>query len=206
MPRILIGLLLGAGITFSLFIFMAVLIDTADGDFKRKEYQTVDYNMTEPEEKSRRKQRKVPKKPEPPKEPPPPETQKVSKVTNPTVQNVNIQLSKLDVSVGGDGPFIGNMAQMMTQDGDAIPLNIIQPPYPRKAAMEGIEGWVKLKFTIKPDGFPEDVKVIESKPRRIFDKAARRVIYKWRFKPKVVNGKAVHQHNMFYTMDFTLTD
>ena len=204
MQRVLIGLLLGAGITFGLFILMSILVSSGDGDFKKKEYPVVDYGSTEVEEDVKRKERRVPKKPPPPKEPPPPETQKVSKVTNPNVQHMNIQMSKLDVNVGNSGMFIGNMSAMMNQDGEAIPLVIIEPRYPRKAAMEGIEGFVRFKFTVKPDGYAKDVEIVDANPRRVFDKNARRAIYKWRFKPRVVDGKAVEQPNMYYTLEFKL--
>ncbi len=204
MQRVLIGLILGAGITFGLFILMSFLVSGGDGEFEKKEYPTIDYGSVEIEPEVKRKERRTPKKPPPPDEPPPPETQKVSKVTNPNIQQMNIKMSKLDVSVGAGGMFIGNMEQMMNQDGEAIPMVIIQPQYPRKAAMEGIEGYVRFKFTVKPDGYAKDIEIIDAKPRRIFEREARRAIYKWKFKPRVVDGKAVEQPNMYYTLEFKL--
>lgn len=204
MQRVLMGLVLGLGITFGLFILMSVLVKRDSGEFKSKNYAAVDYGALEVERDVKRKERRAPKKPPPPKEPPPPETQKVSKVTNPNMQTMNIQLSKLDVNVGAEGMFIGNMQQMMSQDGEAIPLVIIEPQYPRKAAMEGITGFVRFKFTVKADGYAKDVEIVDSNPRRVFDREARRAIYKWRFKPRVVDGKAVDQPNMFYTLEFKL--
>ncbi|MEE4244259.1 MAG: energy transducer TonB [Kangiellaceae bacterium] len=206
MQRVLIGLVLGGGITFGLFVLMSVLVKAGDGEYQKKEYPAINYGETKVEESVKRKQRRVPKKPPPPKEPPPPETQKVNKVTNPTVQQMNIKLSKLDVNVGAGGMFIGNMAQMMSQDGEAIPMVIIEPQYPRKAQMEGLEGYVKFRFTVKADGYAKDVTIVDAKPRRIFDRNARRAIYKWKFKPKVVDGKAVDQPNMYYTLEFKLAN
>ncbi|WP_144391373.1 energy transducer TonB [Pleionea sediminis] len=204
MQRVLIGLVLSGGITFGLFILMSFLVRGGDGEFQKKEYPNVEYGNVEIEPEVKRKERRTPKKPPPPDEPPPPETQQVSKVTNPNIQQMNIKMSKLDVSVGAGGMFIGNMEQMMSQDGEAIPMVIIQPQYPRKAAMEGIEGYVKFKFTVKADGYAKDIEIIDANPRRIFERDARRAIYKWKFKPKVVDGKAVEQPNMYYTMEFKL--
>jgi protein TonB len=65
------------------------------------------------------------------------------------------------------------------------------PKYPRKAARSGKQGWVKIEFTITAQGEVVDPKVIASKPRRIFDRAAFKAIKQWRFKPKMVDGKAV---------------
>ena len=59
--------------------------------------------------------------------------------------------------------------------------------------MAGVEGWVKVRFTVEPDGSVSSPKVIQSKPPRVFDTAALRAIKKWKFKPKVVNGIAVQQ-------------
>jgi protein TonB len=50
---------------------------------------------------------------------------------------------------------------------------------------------VKVEFTVTPLGTVEDVKVLDSKPPRVFDRAAKRAILKWKFKPKVVDGKPV---------------
>jgi protein TonB len=75
--------------------------------------------------------------------------------------------------------------------------------YPRRAALKGIEGWVKLEFTIMPDGSVDDVKVIDAKPRRIFNRAAIKSILRWKFKPRVVNGKAVARRAT-QTMEFKL--
>ncbi len=204
MQRVLIGLILGAGVTFGLFVLMSVLVAGGEGEFKKKEYPVIDYGAVKVDDQVKRKERRVPKKPPPPKEPPPPETQKVSKVKNPNIQQMNIKLSKLDVNVGSGGVFIGNVQQMMNQDGEAIPLVIIEPQYPRKAAMEGIEGFVRFRFTVKADGYAKDVEIIDANPKRIFDRDARRAIYKWRFKPRVVDGKPVEQPNMYYTLEFKL--
>lgn len=88
------------------------------------------------------------------------------------------------------GPFLGNPDQL-TGDGDVVPIVRITPIYPRKAAIKGIEGWVKLEFTITQDGGVTDVKILGAKPRRMFNRAAIKSILRWKFKPRVVSGKAV---------------
>ncbi len=111
-----------------------------------------------------------------------------------------MNMKGLDSAIAGTGPFIGGT---MT-DGEAIPWVVIQPQYPRKAAMDGVQGFVTLEFTVQPDGSPKDVRVINSNPRRMFDRAALRAVYKWKFKPRVEDGIAIEQHNMRYTMEFKL--
>ncbi len=78
-----------------------------------------------------------------------------------------------------------------TVNEEVIALLKTTPVYPRKAARSRQEGWVKIEFTITEKGAVTEPKVIASKPRRIFDRAALKAIRNWRFKPKTIAGKAV---------------
>ncbi|MBS3954561.1 MAG: TonB family protein [Methylomicrobium sp.] len=76
---------------------------------------------------------------------------------------------------------------------DVIPLVRIPPTYPQRAASRRVEGWVKIEFTITTTGTVTDAVVVESKPAAMFDRAALDAIKKWKFKAKIVEGKAVEQ-------------
>ncbi|MDN4501393.1 TonB family protein [Alteromonadaceae bacterium BrNp21-10] len=80
----------------------------------------------------------------------------------------------------------------------------ISPRYPMQAAREGIEGWVRLSFTIDEEGAVEDVKVIEAYPNGVFNKEATRAVIRWRFVPKIENGKSVKQFDQRTQLDFNL--
>lgn len=75
--------------------------------------------------------------------------------------------------------------------GDIIPLFRVEPAYPRKAARNGDEGWVKLEFTITEQGTVIDPVVLDARPRRTFNRSAVAAIRQWRFKPRIVEGKPV---------------
>jgi protein TonB len=106
-----------------------------------------------------------------------------------------LDMPNLDVPLsGGEGIFIGNFQQVdKTAEGDIIPVVVIRPMYPREAAINKIEGWVKVEFTITEVGTVKDPRVIESEPARIFNREAIRAILKWKFKPRVVDGVAVER-------------
>lgn len=69
----------------------------------------------------------------------------------------------------------------------------IQPVYPPIALRNKVEGWVKVEFVVNEFGQVINAKVVDSKPKHIFNAATIKAIYKSKFKPLVVNGKAMSQ-------------
>jgi protein TonB len=101
----------------------------------------------------------------------------------------------LNANVSG-GTFLGAMGGAGAGgmfDGDIIPLQRIPPQYPRDAARNGITGWVQLEVLVNADGTVRSARVLESKPKGMFEAAAVQAVLRWKFKPKVVNGQPVQQ-------------
>ncbi len=67
------------------------------------------------------------------------------------------------------------------------------PQYPVEAAAQGIEGYVTLSFQIAENGSVQDLKVIESQPPTVFDKAARRAVSRWNFGPQEGSSESGEQ-------------
>ena len=63
--------------------------------------------------------------------------------------------------------------------------------YPTAAMRARQEGWVVVSFTVDPDGKTSDVKVVESQPRHVFDRAAIDAVERYRFNPAMKDGAAV---------------
>ena len=104
-------------------------------------------------------------------------------------QQLNMAIDlKLPMTLG-EGPYIGPVATQ--PDRDFIPLSRQPPQYPYQAARRGTEGWVRVSFRITEAGTVEDVVVLESEPPGVFDQSAISAVYRWRFKPRTVNGGAV---------------
>ena len=76
-------------------------------------------------------------------------------------------------------------------ESEVMPLNDVSPDYPRYALQRGIEGHVKLAFTINRAGAVENLRVIEASPQNVFERDARRAAVRWRFAPRTEGGLAV---------------
>ncbi len=75
----------------------------------------------------------------------------------------------------------------------ATPISTPRPPYPPSARRARREGWVDVQFTITTKGRVTNPRVVGSSPKGVFDQAARRAIQRWRFRPRLVNGKPASQ-------------
>ena len=102
------------------------------------------------------------------------------------------------------GLELGGPAEPMTADKAATAIVRIDPRYPVEAAKNGIEGWVKLSFSIDETGTVVEVKVIDSEPKRIFDREAVKALKSWKYQPQWANGKAIMQRNLQVQLDFSL--
>jgi len=65
---------------------------------------------------------------------------------------------------------------------DAQVVSKVEPEFPREAVVAGVEkGLVKARMTIDGTGEVTRVEVLESQPRRIFDRAVVKTLSQWRF-------------------------
>ncbi|GAA6205474.1 MULTISPECIES: TonB family protein [Thalassotalea] len=201
MVRLLVSILLGAAVTFALFSFMAFLISSGDRREEEKlENIIVEVNTTPPKSAAEQRRRVPPPPPPPPKTPPKPQAPE-PEVNNQsgglTFNMPGVQLAGANAGISAPGAGFG-------RDGDATPIVRIEPKYPIQAARDGKEGWVKLSFSINEIGGVEDVTVIDAEPKRIFDKEAKRALRKWKYKPKVVDGKPLRQTGLSVQLDFKM--
>lgn len=192
--RLLVSAFAGVAVAIGLFLLMHGLISARnDVDRERDAALRLDFIQVDRDELENIRERRRPPEPEPPKEPPPPPKLEVQNQDRPQQQMPRIDMPRINVgAASGAGPYLGSWSPGdAAAEGDVIPIVRIEPQYPREALIEGISGWVDIEFTIEPDGTVSDPKILASNPRRMFDRNAIRAIYKWKFKPRIVNGKPV---------------
>ena len=203
--RFLASLLLGVAVTLVLFFIMQALIDSGDQAYRSdSDGQIMEFVRIKDDESLSLKDRRKPKKPEPPKEPPPPPKMIVEKQVKPTMNKVKIDIPNIDLpTIAGGGPFLGNWAGNPLAEGDVLPIVRIDPQWPRESLVEGIEGYVIVEVIIAADGSVASAVVIESVPRRLFDRNVIRAVLKWKFKQRIINGVAV-ERRAIQRLDFSL--
>lgn len=201
MLRFIASIGVGVVITFGLFVLMAELINSgAKSKDNEREQIIVEINTTPPESKAQQRNRVPPPPPPPPKQPPKPQTPD----PEPDIaDNSGFNFNMPTVDVGNTSSGLSGPGALV-RDGDATPIFRQEPKFPTKAARDGIEGWVQLKFDINELGNVENVSVIDASPKRIFDREARKALKKWRYNPKVVDGKAIKQIGLTVQLDFKL--
>lgn len=187
-PRLIAAFLFA--VTVSLFVFWAMqtLIATTKSVVDDSDYAAfVNFIHVEKNNNLRTKDRKVQRPPAPPKEPPKPkiEQQTIKNVTQTNLGGMSLGTIDIDMKIDS------GLGGINTGDGEYLPIIKVAPMYPRSAAQRGIQGFVVLEFTVTELGTVQDPQVISAEPEGVFNRAAIDAALKFKYKPKIVDGKAV---------------
>jgi protein TonB len=190
-------------VTAGIFAVMNGMVSTDGAQNNNQGEQTViDFIRLKQDSESRTKEREKKEPPKPKKPPMPP--QQTAQQSTPMKQiamrlpNITPDLSLANKSLLGDAQ-IG----MGFGDGDVIPLVRMPAQYPSKAKRRNIEGFVKARLEVNAKGTVDSVEIVDSKPRGIFERSAIRALYKYKFKPQIVDGKPQPQ-TVTQTLEYTL--
>ncbi len=194
-------------IAFLLFVIMQLMIKPDMSLFSKKgDHAYLNFVRVKPTDQMiETKDRKLPDEPPPPEQPPSAPEMTVPNDAAPAQSTPQLSMKMPSMAMpinASGGPVIGTpgasgggngLGQVGVMDADVVALLKVPAKYPRKAKVAKIEGYVKLKIVIRPDGTVSTAKVIESKPKRLFDKAAKDAVLRYKFKAKIIDGVPVKQ-------------
>ncbi len=188
--RIPVAALSGLVLCLGLFWLMQTLISAGDVALSHAPSEPlIEFVRLKRDSQVQPRQRTLPEKPEPPKALPRPQI------------NVPLQVraaaprlrfkADFDLPLAlGEGPYLGEIAAFEVTGSSLIPVSRTPPRYPYQAKRRGLEGWVRVSFTVTEDGTVADAVVEDADPPGVFEKAALAAVYQWKFKPRIVDGTA----------------
>ena len=202
--RMLFSGVLAVFVVATMFHFMwDHITHSTQGPMQIANEDFIEFVRIRPDSHLETRSRKLPEKPKEPEKSPEKPKLKIASDTPTTTPQVKMDIPKMSMSIKSGGPVM-TAGGGASEDSEVMPIVRIEPQYPRKAAMTGQQGWVLLKFDITPSGSVEGVEVLDSQPRRIFNSAAKRALQKWKYRPKVIDGKAVSQSGNKVKIEFKL--
>ena len=202
------GIGFSSAITLALFFVMVILISLGDTGMKEDTSvkladivmpdREIDTFMTEVE------------KPDTPEEQPEDIAQPELDLAPLTGIDVSIAKPKPNFKAGGS----------FFRDGEYIPLFKVVPIYPRRAQERGTMGYALVEFTITDTGSVENAQTIEGycsskrpddpevqfRPCSMFNSASARAALKLKYKPKIVDGRAVPVDGVLHRFTYILDD
>jgi len=199
--RFPIAFVAALGITVGLFGFLQALINVGQISIDVQATQKIEFQRmrrdTEVEERKREKAERS----KATQTPVTPQIAAASRTSLDPTADMAAITQQLETAPTGESAGMGFGSGA---DRDVVPLVRIEPDYPMNARQRGIEGWVVLEFTISPAGTVKDATVVASEPGTIFDKAALQAVRKWKYNPKVKDGKPVERPGVKVRLDFEM--
>lgn len=204
MLRLLIALPFAGIISLALFSFMSWMIDNGHQRVTESA-QALSFTMimVEQEQDLQRRQRSLPEPlqlPEPPPQSPVTQAQTVAVETLAANALPALGLDTVMNGVAISAPTFGDFGTNQ----QVMPLYRVEPVYPAKALKRGVEGFVTLSFSIDEMGKATNIKVVEAKPVRMFEREAIQAVTKWKYQPQIVDGQAVSQNGQTVTVEFKI--
>lgn len=198
MLRHVIALALGAIATIGLLKLMQSVIDDprAAGE---SSYQgdVVDFVRLLEEREAVARDR-TPEPPKPPDKPPP---------NPPLPAIVDVDGRGIEITEPGDyTPMIEDDVGRFVADGDHLPIVRVGAVYPARALERNIEGYVVVEFVVTQTGTVRNPVVIVADPPGYFERAALTAVQKFKYKPRIFDGKAEEVPGVRNRIVFELED
>ena len=196
--RWLLFIPIAAAVTVSLFMLMIKLIA---GEFKAEEKFAVanfEINPTVEDVKVIRRETKVQQVKKVVTPPPPPQIER-QQAAKPTERIASLE-GKIPEF---EAPKIDRQSfKIQVSDRDAQPLVRIPPIMPPRAEKSG---HCRMRFDVSPEGAPFNVNATYC-TQKLFERASVKSVQKWKYNPKVVDGRTVARSGVETKITFRLAD
>lgn len=196
--RWIIGLVTAAFLTFALFVGMKILIS---GDFQPEQKvddQSFEINPTVEDIKVVKRTTKIDQVKKVITPPPPPQIERQQAAQPKTA------IASLEGAIPEfEPPKIDRQNfKIQVSDRDAQPLVRIPPIMPPRAEKSG---HCKVQFDVSPEGAPFNV-VATYCTQSLFESASTKSVQKWKYNPKIVDGRGVARTGVVSQITFRLAD
>lgn len=92
------------------------------------------------------------------------------------------------------------------RDAEYMPIFRTKPMYPRRAHHRELEGWVDVRYLVNRLGKIENAEVVDADPPWVFNRAALACVKRWKYRPKMRDGRTVDTPGVETRISFTLRD
>jgi len=196
--RWLIGVPVAALVTVGLFILMTVLISAEFEPQDKVETATFEINPKVEDIKVIERETKIDQVQKVVTPPPPPQIER-AQADKPTERIASLEGAVPEFET----PKIDRQSfKIAVSDRDAQPLVRIPPIMPTRAERSG---HCNVKFDVSPQGAPFNV-VATYCSQSLFERATVKSVEKWKYNPKVVDGRNVARSGVESKITFNLTD
>ena len=192
---------LAAILTVGIFLAMRALISKEFQPQDKAETASFEINPTVEDIKVTKRETKVDKVKKVITPPPPPQIER-AKADKPTEKIASIEgaipefeTPKIDAS----------NFKITVSDRDAQPLVRIPPQMPSRFLSGDNSGYCKAEFDVSPEGKPFNVRTSIC-TNRTLESATIKSIQKWKYNPKIVDGRSVSRSGVQTTVKFNLQD
>ena len=200
--RMVIGVILAAAVTLSLFWVMQYLIATADRSLNKDDTSSMlDFVRIKRDESIQRRQLKPKKPPLPEAAPPQPPTPQLDDL-NPNAEKIAISAVPVETDIEMTGGF-----SLGVGEGDYLPIVKVAPIYPNRALTRGVEGFCVVQYTVTNLGTTKDPIVVESQcTSSLFHRASINAALKFKYKPRIIDGTAVEVPGVQNKFTYEITE
>ncbi len=134
--------------------------------------------------------------------PPPPPMIERAKADKPTEKIASIEGAVPEF----ESPKIdASNFKITVSDRDAQPLVRIPPIFPPRFLQGDNSGYCKVRFDVSPEGQPFNVQTTTCTSRQL-EGATKKSVQKWKYNPKIVDGRPVSRSGVESTIRFDLQD